>query len=132
MRRFFLLAAAVAALMAVSEAALAQVLTLQAAVELRVRPTRKCPVTVIAPPDTQVTVLEAGRDWVRVTLDGAPYYAAAGAIANATPAPAPGPDPTCDYGYPYSGSGIFFANPLTQFRHGPLGFLLGTHRFYPC
>lgn len=67
-----------------------------------------------------------------VGLNGQRFYASAASLANASPAPSPGPDPTCDYGYRYAGSGVFFSRPLTQVRHGPLGFLLGTHRFYPC
>lgn len=132
MRKFFLFLTTFFALSAFSGAAVAQTLTLDAPVELRARPTVKCPVTVIAPADTEVTVLSQGDDWIAVALNGERYYATTAGLANASPAPAPGPDPTCDYGYPYSGSGEFFARPLTQFRHGPLGFLLGTHRFYPC
>lgn len=121
------------ALMALESGALAEVLTLHAPVELRARPGARRPVVVIAPADTQLTVLGEGRDWVPVALEGRRLYATAVQLANATPAPAPGPDPTCDYGYPYSGSGTFFARPLAQARHsGPLGFLLGIHRSYPC
>ncbi len=133
MRRSFLFFARIfLALGLFSASALAEVLTLRAPVELRTRPTAKCPVTVIAPADTDVTVLGEGRDWIPVALNGRRFFASRAEIVNASPAPAPGPDPTCDYGYPYSGSGEFFARPLAQFRHGPLGFLLGTHRFYPC
>ncbi|MEK4033897.1 SH3 domain-containing protein [Methylocystis sp. IM3] len=132
MRRSFLFVPAFFALVSFSAAALADVLTLQAPVELRTRPSVKCPVTVIAPADTEVTVLGEGRDWIPLALNGQRFFASRAAMVNASPAAAPGPDPTCDYGYPYSGSGLFFARPLAQLRHGAFGFLLGTHRFYPC
>jgi hypothetical protein len=132
MRRSFLCVLAFLAFAAFSGAALAEILTLHAPVELRTRPTVRCPVTVIAPADTDLTILGDGRNWIPVALNGERFFASRAELVNASPAPAPGPDPTCDYGYPYSGSGLFFARPLAQFRHGPLGFLLGTHRFYPC
>ena len=132
MSRSFSFALAFLALGGLSGSALAAALTLEAPVELRARPSAKSPVTVIAPADTTLDVLGEGREWVPVALDGQQFYASRAALVNASPATAPGPDPTCDYGYPYSGSGEFFARPLTQLRHGALGFLLGSHRFYPC
>ncbi len=132
MRRSFLFVPAFLALVSFSATALAEVLTLQAPVELRARPTAKCPVAVIAPADTNLTVLGEGSVWIPVAMNGQRFFAPRAELVNASPTSTPGPDPTCDYGYPYSGSGEFFARPLAQFRHGPLGFLLGTHRFYPC
>jgi S-formylglutathione hydrolase FrmB len=129
MRSLIVLAACLCAL----STARADILTLQAPVELRASPGRNYPVVVIAPADTQLTVLGVGKNWIPVSLNGLPFYASRAALTNATPSDTPGADPTCDYGYPYSGSGLFFARPLAQLRHsGPLGALLGTHRYYPC
>lgn len=133
MRRLFITLSALAAVGAFAGGALAGVLTLRAPVELRSLPGRNHPVVVIAPADTDIVLLGEGGRWIPVELQGQRFYASAAALANAAPAAAPGGDPTCDYGYPYSGSGLFFARPLAQLRHsGPLGFLLGTHRYYPC
>lgn len=133
MRRSFFALSAFAAVVAFTGGALAGVLTLAAPVELRAHPGRNHPVVVIAPADTEVVILGEGGRWIPVALQGQRFYASAAALANAAPSAAPGPDPTCDYGYPYSGSGLFFARPLAQLRHsGPLGALLGTHRYYPC
>jgi hypothetical protein len=130
MRSFVIMATCLCAL--VAESARAEVLTLQAPLELRASPGRNYPVVVIAPTDTQITVLGVGKDWIPVAVNGLQFFASRAGLTNATPSESPGADPTCDYGYPYSGSGYFFAKPLTQLRHGPFGFLLGTHRFYPC
>lgn len=133
MRRSFVIPVICLALFCTAGCAPTNVVTLQAPVELRAEPIKKSPVVVIAPKDTDVVVLGRGKDWVPISLNGLQFYASTPAFANATPSGAPGPDPTCDYGYPYSGSGEFFARPLAQIRHtGPLGSLLGTHRFYPC
>lgn len=130
MRSYVILATCLCLLSA--DAARAEVLTLQAPLELRASPGRNYPVVVIAPADTQVTVLGVGKNWIPVSVNGLQFFASRAALTNSTPSGTPGSDPTCDYGYPYSGSGLFFAKPLTQLRHGPFGFLLGTHNYYPC
>ncbi len=73
-----------------------------------------------------------------LVLCAAPVASAATEVSPAGPAPhavnaPPAYDPNCDYGYPYSGSGRYFAEPLTDLRHSePLGALLGYHLRYPC
>lgn len=132
MQRFLFILAAFALLMA-PRAALSDVLTLRAPVDLREHPATKRLVVVTLPAGTDVTVLDEKGKWVELDFEGRRYFAPAVQIANASPSFIPGPDPTCDYGYPYSGSGLFFARPLAQFRHSePLGFLFGYHRYYPC
>lgn len=118
---------------AVAGDASAEVLTLRAPVDLRARPGSGHRIVATAPAGAELEALGEGARWTPVAFLGRRYFAPTAQLVAATPADAPGPDPTCDYGYPYSGSGIFFARPLAQARHGePLGFLLGYHRFYPC
>lgn len=132
MRRFLFILAALA-LFAAPRAALSDVTTLRAPVDLRESPAMKRLVVVTLPAGTDVTLLGEKGKWVELDFEGRRYYATAVQVANATPSFTPGPDPTCDYGYPYSGSGLFFARPLAQLRHSePLGFLFGYHRYYPC
>jgi hypothetical protein len=132
MRRFLFILAAFA-LLVLPRVASADVLSLHAPVDLREQPGARRPVVVTLPAGADVTVLGDKGKWVELDFEGRRYFASAVQIANASPSFVPGPDPTCDYGYPYSGSGLFFARPLAQFRHSePLGFLFGYHRYYPC
>lgn len=133
MRRLLCAVVVLLAVTASAADALAQVLTLSEPVDLRVRPGAKRPIVATAPVGAQLTVLRDAPTWIPVSFEGGRFYATAAQLMSATPSQTPGPDPTCDYGYPYSGSGLFFARPLTQLRHSePLGFLFGYHRFYPC
>lgn len=132
MRRFLFVLVALA-LLASAQGALSDVITLRASVDLRERPETKRLVVVTLPAGTDVNLLGEKGKWIEVDFEGRRYYAPAVQIAAASPSFTPGPDPTCDYGYPYSGSGLFFARPLAQFRHSqPLGFLFGYHNYYPC
>lgn len=88
-----------------------------------------------APPGAELTMLQGGRIWSRVSVDGRRgYVVTADLVGPPAPPRLPPPvDPNCDYGYPYSGSGQYFATPLNSIRHGQLfGALLGYHVRYPC
>lgn len=116
-----------------SPAAAAHALTLAESVDLRAGRGLKHRILMTAPAGSELVVLSDGGKWIPVAFQGRRFYAPVAQIVAASPTDEPGPDPTCDYGYPYSGSGLFFARPLAQLRHGePLGFLFGYHRFYPC
>lgn len=133
MRRSMRVLATLILLLAGATASLANMVTLNEPVDLRVKPGVKRPVAVTAPAGAQLVVLDDRRDWIVVSFEGKRFWAPVGRLVAATPTDQPSPDPTCDYGYPYSGSNYFFTHPLAQLRHSePLGFLLGYHRFYPC
>jgi hypothetical protein len=116
----------------------AQTISLSEPTALKLRPSENAETSILASKGDIVHVLSNTKNWVHLDYKGKKYFTEYSNIYEGqnqqrdsltlTPK-----DPACDYGLPYSGSSIFFARPVANFRHSTfLGILFGTHEEYPC